>query len=112
MCKIILAAGVLAITVAGPALAQGGGDMKGMAGMTRSSMTTADGQGVVKAIDAKAGTVTIQHGPIAALKWPAMTMAFKADPPSLLGSVSVGQTVFFQLMQMGGSTTVTSIRPM
>ena len=72
--KLILAAAV-ALAVATPALAQSGGDMNNMSGMTgtdQSSMTMADGAGVVKAVDPQAGTVTIQHGPIAALKWPAM----------------------------------------
>ena len=65
---------------------------------------------VMKRIDCKAGPVTIQHGPIVASKLPAMTMAFKADPPSLLGGVSVGQMVDLRLMQMAGSTTLTSMR--
>ena len=34
--------------------------------------------GKVEAVDATAGTVTIAHGPVDALKWPAMTMTFKA----------------------------------
>ncbi len=34
-------------------------------------------EGTVKAIDAKAGTVSIAHGPVATLNWPAMTMDFK-----------------------------------
>ena len=46
------------------------------AGADHSSMIMASGVGVVKSVDAKAGTVVIQHDPIAALKWPAMTMSF------------------------------------
>jgi Cu(I)/Ag(I) efflux system membrane fusion protein len=35
-------------------------------------------------IDAKAGTVSIEHGPVASLKWPAMTMEFKVANDGLL----------------------------
>ncbi|MBT9470776.1 MAG: copper-binding protein [Phenylobacterium sp.] len=114
--KLTLTA-ALALAVAAPALAQPAGDMKTMPGISgaqgadHTSMTMADGTGVVTAVDAKAGTVTIHHGPIAKLSWPAMTMAFKASPPTLLQGVKVGQSVAFTLMQMGGSTTLTAIQP-
>jgi Cu(I)/Ag(I) efflux system protein CusF len=115
MMKLLLIAAALA--VAAPAIAQPAGDMKAMPGMAgpsgadQSSMTTTDGAGVVTAVDAKGGTVTIHHGPIAKLGWPAMTMAFKASPPSLAQGVKAGQSVTFTLMQMGGSTTLTAIQP-
>jgi hypothetical protein len=35
-------------------------------------------EGTVDSVDAKAGTVSLSHGPVASLKWPAMTMEFKA----------------------------------
>ena len=53
-----------------------------------------DGAGVVRAVNAKAGKVTLHHGPIAALGWPAMTMTFKAEP-ALLKDLKVGQSVKF-----------------
>jgi Cu(I)/Ag(I) efflux system protein CusF len=98
-----------------PAIAHGGGagsmsGMTNMQGMSGGAMMMASGEGVVTALNAKAGTVTIHHGPIAALKWPAMTMAFNANPPSLLKGIKVGQTVSFTLMQMGGSTSLTAIK--
>lgn len=87
--------------------------MQGMSmqGMDQGAMVMADGEGVVKAVDPNAGSVTIQHGPIAALKWPAMTMTFKASNPALLQNVSAGQSVRFKLMQMGGEVTLTAIAP-
>ena len=36
------------------------------------------GTGKVVEIDAKAGTIKLDHGPIAALDWPAMSMTFTA----------------------------------
>lgn len=113
----LLFAAALALSLAAPAFAQPASDMKNMPGMSgaqgsdHSSMTMADGAGVVTAVDGKAGTVTIHHGPIPKLSWPAMTMAFKASPPTLLQGVKAGQSVTFTLMQMDGSTTLTAIQP-
>lgn len=110
----LLLTALATLGIAGSALAQPAGNMPNMPGMStqdHAAMVMAEGQGVVKALDAKTGAVTIRHGPIAALNWPAMTMAFKAAPPSLLQGVKVGQSVKFKLMQMGGSTTLTAIEP-
>ncbi len=114
--KLFLAAAV-ALAVASPAIADPAGSMANMPGMAggqkaaAAPMTTADGVGVVKAVDARKGTVTIQHGPIAGLNWPAMTMAFKASPPTLLQGVAVGESVKFKLMKMAGGIQLTAIQP-
>lgn len=113
--KIILAtAAVLAIS--GPALAQAQHDMGAMQGMgpmpgmDHGAMAAgAQGVGVVKKLDPLGGSVTLQHGPIAALKWPAMTMAFKVDP-SLLKTVKVGQKVNFTI-KPGATPEVVAIAP-
>lgn len=112
---LITAAMVLA--VGAPASAQPAGGMTNMPGMgsgqgaSHAAMVTADGSGVVTAVDVRAGTVSIHHSPIAKLGWPAMTMSFKATPPSLLQAIKAGQTVTFTLMQMGSATTLTAIQP-
>lgn len=62
----------------------------------REEATTAQGTGEIKAVDSRAGTVTIHHAPIAALGWPAMTMAFKASPEALRAA-RTGETVSFTL---------------
>src|SRR3970040_165523 len=56
---------------------------------------TASGSGEVAALDPAAGTVTINHGPIEALEWPAMTMTFAA-PDVDLGAIKQGDTVRFE----------------
>ena len=66
--------------------------------------------GTVEAIDESAGKITIAHGPVDALKWPAMTMAFKATPKQL-ASVKVGQKVQFEFTTQGMDATITSIGP-
>lgn len=55
------------------------------------------GVGIVRSINLKAGTITLAHEPIKALKWPAMTMPFKVSDPALLKTVAVGGKVRFQL---------------
>jgi Cu(I)/Ag(I) efflux system protein CusF len=61
-----------------------------------ASSNTAEATGQIKSVDTKAGTITIHHGPIAALGWPAMTMTFKAAPAALQAA-KAGQTVKFTL---------------
>lgn len=67
------------------------------------------GAGKVTAIDAVAGTVTLDHGPIAALNWPSMSMAFTASDPALLAGIAVGDTVSFEIKSQTESTVVTQI---
>jgi membrane fusion protein, copper/silver efflux system len=43
--------------------------------------------------------VEIEHGPIASLKWPAMSMEFKVRDKSLLQHLKPGQAVAFDLSQ-------------
>ncbi len=57
------------------------------------------GTGKITAVDAKAGTVEIDHGPIESLEWPAMNMEFKAKEPSMLERLKPGQQVEFDLSQ-------------
>ena len=70
---------------------------------------TAEGMGVVKSMNPAAGTVVLQHDPIAALKWPAMTMAFKVETAAVLSGVAVGSRVHFMLKNVGGKPVVTQI---
>lgn len=66
------------------------------------------GTGTVTAIDKAAGKITLDHGPIPEVGWPAMTMAFTAKP-ELLDSVAVGDKVAFDLMLRGNTGEVTTI---
>lgn len=94
------------------ASAQAMDNMKGMsmAPAKPSASKTGQGTGVIKAIDAKAGKLTIQHGPIPAIGWPAMTMAFKASPPALLNGLKVGQKIGFDVKATGMDGEVIAIR--
>jgi Cu(I)/Ag(I) efflux system protein CusF len=91
-----------------PAAAAPGSDAMGGMEMA-SGEKMAKGTGVVTAVDATRGSVTINHGPIAEASWPAMEMAFKADP-ALLKEVKVGDKVAFDLKLKDGAGEVTGIQ--
>lgn len=93
--KLVLA--IAALATATPALAQHAGHDAAPAAPAAGAIK---GSGVVKAVNAKAGTVKIHHGPIPALKWPAMTMDFKAAP-QVLAAAKTGKTVTFTLNAAG-----------
>ena len=53
--------------------------------------------GAVTAVDAAAHKVTLSHGPIPQVGWPAMTMEFAVAPGVDLKTVTPGQRVDFTL---------------
>jgi Cu/Ag efflux protein CusF len=69
---------------------------------------TASAIGTVTAIDAEAGTVTIDHAAVPELEWPEMVMAFDATE-EVRGDVAVGDTVTFEFSTGEEGNTVTSI---
>jgi Cu/Ag efflux protein CusF len=63
-------------------------------------------------VDAKAGTVSLSHGPVASLKWPAMTMEFKVANPSLLQALKPGAKVDVEFVErQPGEWVITSAVP-
>jgi hypothetical protein len=44
-------------------------------GQGSQAAPTAHAEGTIKALDLQSGKITLAHGPVAELKWPAMTMA-------------------------------------
>jgi Cu(I)/Ag(I) efflux system protein CusF len=93
--KWFLAAAAAAL-IAAPALAQSPGAAGPSASQPGGADAGAKATGQIKSVDAKAGTVTIRHGPIPTLGWPAMTMTFKATPEAMKAA-KPGQTVSFTL---------------
>jgi Cu/Ag efflux protein CusF len=66
--------------------------------------------GHVDAVDLKAGTLSLNHGPVASLRWPPMTMEFKAANSGLLSGLRRGQAVSFEFVErQPGEYVVTSI---
>ncbi len=64
--------------------------------------------GKLNRIDAEAGTVNITHGPIQALHWPGMTMAFRVEDKSSLKGLRAGDEVNFDLAKGPGGSYVIS----
>jgi len=99
------AALILLVTpIAAGALAQGSRP-------AASAVKSGSGSGTITAVDAKGGTVTIKHGPIPTIGWPAMTMTFRASPPALLKGLRWGQRVAFIAKAKGMTAEVTAISP-
>ena len=73
-----------------------------------SSVTRANAEGVVEAVDPAKRTITIAHGPVPALGWPAMTMTFQA-PAIDLSAMERGEHVAFEFSSIGMEATITGI---
>ncbi|HCY62242.1 MAG TPA: efflux RND transporter periplasmic adaptor subunit [Oxalobacteraceae bacterium] len=70
------------------------------------------GEGVVEKADAQSGMVSLNHGPIATLKWPAMTMDFKVANSALLEQLKPGARVAFEIVErQPGEWVVTAVQP-
>ncbi|MEJ8852705.1 efflux RND transporter periplasmic adaptor subunit [Variovorax rhizosphaerae] len=56
-------------------------------------------EGKVERVEADG--ITISHGPVASLKWPAMTMGFSRQTPGAFADVKPGDTVRFEFREGG-----------
>jgi len=69
------------------------------------------GQGVIHSVDAAGKKLNMTHGPVAALKWPGMTMDFGVAPGVDLGALKSGQKVTFTLSRGARGYEIDSIKP-
>jgi Cu/Ag efflux protein CusF len=68
-------------------------------------------EGKVEEVDTQAGTVSLAHGPIASLKWPAMTMEFKVANAALFKALKPGAQVAFEFVERApGEWVITSVK--
>ena len=74
----------------------------------KAAPTKASAVGTVVALDATASTITISHGPVAALKWPPMTMTFKTGTVDV-HTLKRGDHVDFEFVSTGMDGTLTKI---
>ncbi|MGD9812394.1 MAG: efflux RND transporter periplasmic adaptor subunit, partial [Sphingobium sp.] len=63
--------------------------------------------GVIESITAR--SVTLRHGPVPALKWPAMTMTFATNGPAQLRGFKRGDKVTIRFEQKDGGPRITEI---
>lgn len=69
-------------------------------------------EGTVEDVDAKS-TVTLAHGPVPSLKWPAMSMEFKVAHSGLLKELKPGALVAFEFVERDqGEWVITAARPL
>jgi RND family efflux transporter MFP subunit len=69
-------------------------------------------EGTVDSVEDKTGKVSISHGAVASLKWPAMTMQFKAANDALLKELKPGSMVAFEFVErQPGEWVITSVKP-
>ena len=114
--KKIAAAATVVTLAFGPAAVFAQSTMDGMKGMPVDKMaadakgTVHKAKGTIKKVDAKAGVVTLAHGPVPSLNWPPMTMGFKVSDQALLGKLAEGQSVEFEFVQTGKDYMVTAVK--
>ena len=117
---------MLAVFAAAPALshAQSGGmkgmdmkgmdmkgmDMKGMESSARAPGTVHKGAGTVKNVDTGKNSVTIAHGPVQSLNWPAMTMEFEIRDKANLAALKPGRKVEFEFVEEKGRYAITGVK--
>lgn len=83
-------------------------DTKGQSPSSKGEAHTATA--VVKSVDTTKGIVTLSHGPIKSLNWPAMTMGFSVKEKALFDKLSPGKKVQVELVQQGTEYVVTSVK--
>src|SRR6266853_3890650 len=95
----------------------GGMDMKDMdmskdkkGGDEKAGSKLHKGVGTVKKVDAAASTVTIAHGPIKSMNWPAMNMTFAVKDKALLEKFSQDKKVEFEFVQQGSDYVIKSVK--
>ncbi len=111
--KVVVAANFLIDAESNLKAVLGGLGARAEPGTATSVATTAvghKGEGTVAGIDLKTAAVTLNHGPVASLKWPAMTMEFKVANAALLDGLKAGQAVHFEFVErQPGEFVITSI---
>ena len=77
-------------------------------GAANAQAQSATGQ--VKKVDAGAGKMTIDHGPIKNLDMDSMTMVFRVRDPAMLEGLAVGDKLKVDINKVDGQYTVTAMK--
>ena len=88
--------------------------MKGRANSPATSQaattTTHKAVAVVKNVDKNTGKVTLAHGPVKSLNWPAMSMGFSVKDKQILDKLIVGRKVNVEFVKQGSEYVVTAAK--
>jgi Cu(I)/Ag(I) efflux system membrane fusion protein len=75
--------------------------------------TSHHAEGTVEEVDPRAATISLSHGPVATLKWPAMTMEFALANASLLPMLKPGARVAVDFVErQRGEWVITRVTPL
>jgi len=87
-----------------------GGMQKSEGAVAKPAAVGHKAEGTLNAIDLAAGSVTISHGPVASLNWPAMKMDFVLANPGLVSGIAPGTGVVIEFVERKpGEWVVTSL---
>jgi Cu(I)/Ag(I) efflux system protein CusF len=110
---------IFVLSTSSLAIAQSGGmkdmDMQDMemdkkVQVTLPKLMTHKATGVVKAVDSSKGTVTLAHGPVKSLEWPAMTMSFVVKDKGFFDRLIVGKKVMIEFIKQDTDYIVISVK--
>jgi Cu(I)/Ag(I) efflux system membrane fusion protein len=90
----------------------GPGSASGEQGTSRAGGVGHTAEGTVDDVDTRSGTLSISHGPVKSLQWPAMAMEFAVANPALLEGIRPGTAVAFEFVErQPGEWVITGMRP-
>jgi len=84
--------------------------MDNMSSGSTAKATTHQATGVVKALDTSKGSVTLAHGPVKSLNWPAMTMTFVVKDKMFFDKLAVDKKVTIDFAKQGADYVVTGVK--
>ena len=99
---------LLVAACSGPAPASEANSNTTKSAVALTEPKSASGEGSITAIDPGTGKITLAHGPIAELRWPAMTMGF-ATTNGQFGGLKVGDKVRFKFRWDGRTAEIEAI---
>jgi len=94
----------------GFAQAANANDVDGKHASKKSEAAVHRTDAVVKKINPSSGKVTLAHGPVKSLNWPAMTMNFSVDDDALFDKLAAGKKVNVEFIQKGADYVVTAVK--
>jgi Cu(I)/Ag(I) efflux system membrane fusion protein len=69
-------------------------------------------EGTVVGMEGNADTIIIRHEPVPAVRWPAMTMSFRLEDPSVAEGVKQGDSVRFDFRNNGPTPVIVFMEPL
>jgi len=115
MKKLLIGSLVAALSLSATSALAQQNTMQGMDNMSAKAETSEQqsvhaAKGKVVNVDVSGRAVTLAHGPVKSLDWPAMTMRFSVKDESLFDKLVAGDTVEFEFIQTDKGYVVTAVK--